>query len=148
MSERTDWHDRINQVEREFLVTRQALDVLRTDVSAGRLGLAHTLEWADLTAAVESLEGTYTVRLTTVFEAGLMSFWRSRRPTEPRLVDLINGIASTCRIVSSDDIEAAHHVREWRNKLVHETVAAVAPLSLRGVRNRVNRFLKWLPPRW
>lgn len=152
-SVRFEWHERVKAVAREYDIARLAVERLTGDVAAGDFVIRLPLRDRDLLATADQLEGTYTVRLYSVFEAALRSFWVTRSQTEPRAVDLIKSL--TARLHVPDDwAKEVHEVREWRNQLVHdldepeERRGVIAPISLTNVRERLQKFLSRLPEEW
>lgn len=139
------WPNRLKAVELEYQATRFAThDVLRR----ARLDSSVLIPGVDvgvLVKSINNLEGTYTVRIFSEFETGLRSYWNAVRQKEPpsRAKDLINGIASYCRIPFVREFET-HAIREYRNYLVHERDDEFVPLSLSHTRSQLCRFLSFL----
>jgi hypothetical protein len=59
---RSDWHERIKAVEREFWSARRAIDRLSSDVARDTSALGEGPSPRDLRSADENLEGTYLIR--------------------------------------------------------------------------------------
>ena len=97
----------------------------------------------------DNLEDTYLIRIFAVFEAGLRDVWENgwRRPTEPPMKDLIDAVAAK-RLISQDVIDRAHHVRSWRNAVVHQGGLAPQPLTIEGAWNHLCKYSSRLPKDW
>jgi hypothetical protein len=76
--------------------------------------MTNARDWA------RNLEATYLVRLFAVFEQALRDYWSKslKRTTHPKTEDLINSIAARRR-VHYQELQAVHHVRAFRNAVVH-----------------------------
>jgi hypothetical protein len=146
-----------------------AFDMLRrvrAELGAGQFALSRVLaQWKDdaeipvaakiggvteteLLRCAQNLESTYVLRLFSTFEAILRDFWLNgvRRNTEPEMRRLMNSVA-TRRGVNADDLALAHQIREYRNNLIHENLAAGRfdfYQCLRGL----SLFLRWLLIEW
>lgn len=144
---RYDWHIRVTAVEKEYFIAQLALDRLKADVVAAELVLERPVRDRDLPAATGHLEGTYAVRLYSVFEAALRSFWATVKQSNPPAKDLIDAVAGR-RHVPTDYTATVHEVREWRSELVHELTGEATPIPLKEARGRLQRFLSWLPDGW
>jgi hypothetical protein len=138
--DRTQWLDRIKRAEREFRVARLAVlhfsDLTRSDPTFLPTDLRHS----DLGRASESLEEAYALRLFALFETALRHRWSTVRPTHPPVSDLIQALASRCR-VPEEYRQDVHEVREYRNSLVHEEIASTEPIPIGVVRHRLCCFL-------
>lgn len=146
--ERNEWLDRIKAIEREYRVTRVAIDRLRVAAAADPT-ILHQVAVRDVRQASERLEGTYLIRLFAEFEAGLRVFLRAvhkRRPPS-RTQDLINSVASRQRIPNVE-ITRVHAVRDYRNALVHERDETTTSISVADARADLCRFFRYLPPTW
>src|SRR4051794_32651666 len=114
-----EWQTRIKAVEREFVAMRQAADRFRQAALDDPTILEGDLRQGEIVAAARHLEGTYIVRLFAEFETAARQYWAANWDTEPRTVDLLNGLAARCGIPDTQR-DNAHLVREYRNALVHE----------------------------
>src|SRR5262245_16085562 len=114
-----EWQTRIKAVEREFVAMRQAADHFLEAAHADPTILQGQLRRGDILSASRNLEGTYIVRLFAEFETGTRQYWAANWETDPRTVDLLNGLAARCGIPDTQR-DNAHSVREYRNSLVHE----------------------------
>jgi hypothetical protein len=114
-------------------------------LSAARRG-THTR--SELHRCLANLEMTYTLRLFAEFESTLRDYWQNgmSRSTEPGMFDLMGSIASN-RTMNTDDLAAAHSVREFRNLLVHGN-SMNASLDFPTCLRRLGCYLRWLPLAW
>jgi hypothetical protein len=141
----------IKAVEREYSAARLATDrliaVAKSDPTI--LDRISDLHLRDIHRTSQHLEGTYIIRLFAEFETSLRHFWsRSKRREPPsRTRDLLDGVASTCKILDRD-IQNAHSVREYRNALVHERDDEVLPISISVCRSYLCTFFKFLDRSW
>ncbi len=139
---------------------------LRDELEAGKFAAAHVV-WAwdgdptlsiaatkvDVTRAEvqrfsNNLEFTFIIRLFSEFEAVLREYWLNGlgRPTTPPIFDLIDSVGRRIGI-SAVDLAAAHAVREFRNKVVHESLRE-GGLDFTKCLGNLGRFARWLPSRW
>jgi hypothetical protein len=145
---RFDWHERIKAVEREYRTTRVAVNRLSEVVARDPQVLGNGRTPRDLLSADENLEGTYVVRMFAEFETGLRSYWRTFRPhARPQIEVLLNQIGDR-RGVPVDIMRAAHIVREYRNKLVHDRDKDVEHVTIEHARSRLSKYLARLPTEW
>src|SRR5207244_9284194 len=114
-----EWQSRIKAVEREYVAMRQAADRFRQAALDDPTILQGNLRHGEIVVASKNLEGTYVLRLFAEFETGARQFWDANWDTEPRTVDLINGLAARCGIPETQR-DNTHLVRDYRNSLVHE----------------------------
>ncbi len=116
--QRIEW---IAAVAKEYLAAKTAADLLTTQLQADpNYGRSHGWEARDGVAFKANLESTYIVRLYAEFEAGLRDYWNNHlnRATHPPMVQLLQSLAN--QRVSTDRLEDADAVREYRNFLVHD----------------------------
>jgi hypothetical protein len=113
------WQSRIKAVEREHVAMRQAATRFLQGALDDPTILQGSLRQAEIVLALENLEGTYVMRLFAEFETGAREYWAVRWTTDPKTVDLLDGLAARCRIPDAQR-EHAHKVRDYRNSLVHE----------------------------
>ena len=139
------WQGRIKGAEREYKAMRIAAMRLSNDVRNNPTLLDRELEPNDLSRAVASLEGTYVIRVFAEFETALRSYWHVRKPRKSpqRMHDLMQSIASTCRI-ANEQLQNAHAVREYRNGLVHERDESPDAIPLPTARGHLCHFLRYL----
>lgn len=149
MRARDRWHDRLKQVDREFLAAAAAADLLDERLRADpaylrpqRLGLP------DAGRMRSGLEATYLIRLYAVFEAALRDAWLAGfgKATEPPMRDLVEAIAARRRTVAADLRDDVHRVRGHRNALVHGGPGE--PIGLTDARRTLSRYLSHLPEDW
>ena len=93
-----EWQSRIKAVEREYVAMRQAADRFLQTALADPTKLQGNLRHGEIVAASKNLEGTYLVRLFAEFETGTRQYWAAKWDTDPKTVDLLNGLAARCGI--------------------------------------------------
>jgi len=139
---------RLAEVRSEFEVARASVEYLQGEWPRLHDDLYFKdLELKEVKRAVSNLEATYTVRLFTTFESMLRDFLPRPSPSRPdrrSAYDLINRTASRLHIPSLVRDEA-HQVREYRNRTVHQGVAATKTVLFMDAMAVLNRFLSWLP---
>jgi len=123
---RFDWAGRIKAVEREYSAARLALDWLLEASPDEIHELAEAREWDDLAAASiydadRHLDATYLIRMFSVFDRAIHSFWRLLPDNDGRSVegDVRIEEAGAGRVILRDMIDRVQDVRILRNKLVH-----------------------------
>jgi len=114
-----EWQSRIKAVEREYVAMRQAADRFQRAALDDPTILQGNLRHGEIVVAAIHLEATYIIRLFAEFETGARQYWNSKWDTEPRTVDLLNGLAARCGIPDTQR-DNAHSVRDYRNSLLHE----------------------------
>jgi hypothetical protein len=139
---------------------------LRDELVAGKFAVGHLIRiWdadsslpiaaaesdvthAELRRFADNLEFTFIIRLFSEFEAALREYWQNglRRSTTPPIYDLMESVGRRIGI-NSVDLFVAHEVREFRNKIVHESHRD-AGLDFADCLGNLGRFLRWLPSRW
>ena len=146
-SSRFEWLDRVKAVEREYGAMRLAADRLLGVVRKDPTAFLGESRIHDLEVASDGLEATYTIRLFAEFETSLRKFWATLKQTTPPAGDLLNGVG-TRRRIPYDQISNAHHVREYRNTLVHEREEETELIPIAQARGHLCRFLNFLPLEW
>src|SRR4051812_17879137 len=139
-----EWQTRIKAVEREHSATRLATDRLLTSAQRDPTVLRVDLAYRDIVRASAGLDGTYLIRLFAEFETGLRLFWDTRRDTNPRTRDLLDGVAAMCGI-PDEQRDNAHLVRDYRNSLVHEREEEMEPIPIAVARGYLCHFFSFLP---
>jgi len=142
-----EWQSRIKAVEREYAAMRQAADRFEQASLADPTILQGNLRHGEIVVASKKLEGTYLVRLFAEFETGARQYWTTNWDTDPRTVDLLNGLAARCGIPDTQR-DHAHRVRDYRNALVHERQDMPEVLSIAVARGYLCHFFNFLPPQW
>jgi hypothetical protein len=138
---------RIKAVGREYsalpLATDRLLATAEQDPTV--LGRNRDIRVRDVRDSSDHLEGTYIIRLFAEFESALRAFWLTARNSDApgRTRDLLDGVASTCRI-QNQQIANAHSVRIYRNSLVHEREEPVVPISIFVCRGFLCEFFSFL----
>lgn len=147
--DRSGWHQRIKGVEQEYRAARLALDRLQRDARLDPeiLRVARGSPELSLPDAIRNAEGTYLIRMFAEFENAIRSFWRTIHTTVPVARDLVDGVGSRRRIPPVA-IEAAHRVREYRNRLVHEFDAEAGRVAIGQASRHLNTYLGRLPEGW
>jgi hypothetical protein len=98
-------------------------------------------------AASRNLEATYVIRLFAEFETGARQYWGVNWDTDPKTVDLLDGLAARCSIPDTQR-DFAHLVRDYRNGLVHEREDKPELVPIALARGYLCHFLSFLPLRW
>src|SRR5262245_19458290 len=114
-----EWQSRIKAVEREYVAMRQAADRFQQAALDDPTILLGNLRYGEIVGALKNLEGTYVIRQFAEFETGVRQYWAANWDTDPKTVDLLNGLAARCGIPDTPR-DNAHLVRDYRNALVHE----------------------------
>jgi hypothetical protein len=126
---------------------RQAADRFHQAAQDNPTILLEDLRPREIVSASRNLEGTYLIRLFAEFETGARHYWNSRWDTEPRTVDLLNGLAARC-LIPDTQRDNGHLVREYRNTLVHEREDEIEPLTISAARSHLCIFFRFLPHQW
>jgi hypothetical protein len=142
-----EWQSRIKGVEREYVVMRQAANHFRQAALSDPTILQEGVQPREIILASRSLEGTYVIRLFAEFEIGVRQYWSANWDTDPKTVDLLNGLAARCGIHDSLR-DNAHLVRDYRNALVHEREDQPEAVPIAVSRGYLCRFFSFLPPQW
>ncbi len=142
-----EWQSRIKKVEREYVAMRQAADRFRETALSNPTILRENLRHGEIVVASQNLEGTYVMRLFAEFETGARQYWDATWGTDPRTIDLLNGLAARCGI-PDEQRENAHLVRDYRNSLVHEREEETEVIPIADARHYLCHFFSFLPPRW
>ena len=102
---------------------------------------------ADVRACRDGLENTYLVRMFAVFEEALRDIRRVvyQKPGPVLTFVLLNQCASRQK-VKSDDLAAAHRVRDFRNTIVHGGNAT--PVTVPQARAWLCTFFGSMPKQW
>jgi hypothetical protein len=147
--DRFEWHERIGGVEKEFRAARLALDRLRREarLDPAILRTGKGSSGLSLPDAIRNAEGTYSIRMFAEFENALRSYWRTIHATVPASRDLLDGVAGRRR-VPPGTTAAAHRVREYRNRLVHEFEADADRVAIDRAGRHLNTYLGRLPETW
>ncbi len=142
-----EWLSRIKSVAREFVAMRQAADRFLEAALHDPTILQENLRYGEIALASKNLEGTYVMRLFAEFETGARQYWAANWDTDPKTVDLLDGLAARCGIPDTQR-DNAHLVREYRNSLVHEREDTPEALAIAVARRYLCHFFSFLPPRW
>src|SRR6266849_750292 len=142
-----EWQDRIKAVEREFVAMRQAADHFRQAALDDPTIVHGNLKYGHIVEASRNLEGTYVIRLFAEFETGARQYWTANWDTDPKTVDLLNGLAARCGIPDTQR-NNGQLVREYRNSLVHEREDKTESVPIAVARGYLCHFFSFLPPQW
>ena len=129
------------------MAMRQAADRFRQAALDDPTILLGNLRHGEIVVAANNLEGTYLIRLFAEFETGARQCWTANWGTDPRTVDLLDGLAAR-RGIPDTQRDNAHLVRAYRNALLHEReeMPEIVPIAL--ARSHLCTFFSFLPPRW
>jgi hypothetical protein len=105
------------------------------------------LRHGEIVVASKNLEGTYIIRLFAEFESGTRHYWRANWDTNPKTVDLLDGLAARCGVPDTQR-DRAHFVRDYRNSLVHEREDEAESVPIAVARSNLCYFFSFLPPHW
>lgn len=153
---RFDWADRIKAAEREFQAVRVALDWLLGATPDEAHDVTDARGWGDLAladiyAADRNLDATYLIRMYSVFERAVFSYWRLLPGNAYREVDgqdRLDEVGAACKILT-DVTRDAQTVRVHRNSLVHGRIDdRAAALAFADARGNLLTFLRKLPEVW
>jgi hypothetical protein len=145
--------ERIAAVEKEYLAARSAAELLKARIRADpKFGTRRGWEVRDGAAFDANLESTYIIRLYAEFEAGLRDYWANHlnRRTHPQMAQLLRSLAN--QRVSTDALDDADAVREYRNFLVHdesdEPPTEMRTFTVAGAKSHLSYFFGRLDPDW
>lgn len=141
------WQSRIKAVVREYVAMQQAAERFLEVALVDPTILKENLRFGEINAATINLEGTYVIRLFAEFETGARQYWAANWATEPKTIDLLNGLAARCGIPDTQR-DNANLVREYRNGLVHERDEELEVVPIAKARNYLCHFFSFLPPHW
>jgi hypothetical protein len=147
MPHKHEWQSRIKKIEREYVVMRQAADRFLEAAFGDPTILRENLRHGEILDASEKLEGTYVVRLFAEFETGARQYWGTAWDTNPKTVDLLDGLAARRRIPNKP-LENGHLVRDYRNSLVHEREEKTEVVPIAEARSYLCQFFSFLPSQW
>ncbi len=142
-----EWQRRIKAVEMEFKVMRQAADRFLEQAKNDPTILHGDVSYGEIVKASRKLEGTYLIRLFAEFETATRQFWKTTKKTQPKTVDLLISLAAQ-RLMPAELLDSVQHVRDHRNRLVHEREENAASLPLATARKQLCTFLSFLPSEW
>jgi hypothetical protein len=112
---------RIEAVANEYNAAKSAATLLIGQLQSDpNFGESQGWKARDGAAFRSNLESTYIIRLYAEFEAGIRDYWAKHRnkSTHPKMSQLLKSLAD--QRFSSDCLEDADDVREYRNFLVHD----------------------------
>ena len=153
--EKLQWRTQIREVEHEYLNGRFGLDwmIRATGAEIDAFLLASGLVEPPLGAfrdASNHLAATYLIRMYSVFERCVESYWLScNAGNEPPSGWVILDDVAIILVISLDATRAAQGTRTLRNRLVHDNfyeTASDVDLSLNM--STMLAYLDRLPSRW
>jgi hypothetical protein len=151
-----DWRVRVEATVREYQAVRIALDLLDDATVEVIHDLTDERGWDDLAttqiyAAERNLDATYLIRMYTVFERAVGSFWRQMPDNTDRQVDgdvLLDEVGYV-QAMDWDVIESAQEVRSHRNNLVHGRIEVHAgAMTVETASRDLLTYLNRLPATW
>lgn len=151
-----DWRVRVKAAGRECQAVRIALDLLAAVTDDEIHELTEARGWDDLAAtdiyaAEAALDATYLIRMYSVFERAVGSFWRQISGNEGREADgavLLDEVGSA-QLIGADMILAAQEVRAHRNRLVHRKIEDHAGgMTVEAASRDLLTYLNRLPATW
>jgi hypothetical protein len=152
-----DWRTRVRAALREYHAVRIGVDLLSEATADDIHSLAEARGWDDLAAseiysADNHLEATYIIRIYSVFERAVSSFWNVISGDEDR--DPINGDELLDKVglaqrIDEDVIQGAQQVRIHRNNLVHGRIDVhAAMMTIEDANRDLLTYLDRLPATW
>jgi hypothetical protein len=153
--EKLQWRTQIREVEHEYLNVRFGLDwmALATGAEVAAFILAHGLVEPPLGAfhdASVHLAATYLIRMYSVFERCVESYWLSwNAGAEPPLGYIVLDDVTGFLVIPYDAALAADRTRRLRNRLVHDNFYdAASVIDLAVDMSAILDYLDRLPSRW
>jgi hypothetical protein len=102
---------------------------------------------SELARCRDNLEANYILRLFSEFEAAARDFWVAQvRDTRPSMAVLMDRIADRVG-VTADVRLAAHDIREYRNRIVHQNPRALR-FDYSDCAKALGNYLGFLPQDW
>jgi hypothetical protein len=152
---RQEAHHRLRRIFDELLAARYALGraEAKWDAEAGTAAAEFRgrVTRDDLRRTATNLDRTFLLRLFAEFEGILLSYWQDGlgRVTKPKVSVLISRIAALCPLpVGEKHRDDVHHVRDYRNMLVHPHAKQVDPLTVDESLKRLGKYLAYFPLSW
>jgi hypothetical protein len=151
-----DWASWIKAAEREYQAVRVAVDWLLGATPDEIHDVTEERGWddlavADIYAADRHLDATYLIRMFSVFERAVFSYWRLLPGNENRDAEgdmMLDEVGAAC-VILQDVIGEAQAVRVHRNNLVHRRIDEhYASMSFEEARSKVLTYIGELPERW
>jgi hypothetical protein len=146
-------HHRLRRIRDELLAARYALGRAEarwdSELGTAAAGFRGRVTLEEIRRAADNLDRTFLLRLFAEFEGILLEFWQDglRRRTTPKVFVLINRVGDNCNVGNTHQ-DATHHVRRYRNSLVHAHAERVDPLTIDQCLNGLGKFLAFLPQKW
>jgi len=153
---RFDWASRIKTAEQEYHAVRVAVDWVLGATPGEIHDVTEERGWddlavADISAADRNLDATYLIRMFSVFERAIFSYWRLLPGNDVRDVEgdvRLDEVGAAC-VILQDVIDEAQAVRVHRNNLVHRRIDDYyAMMTFADARAKVLTYLDELPEEW
>lgn len=148
-------HRRLRRIFDEMLAARFALGRAEakwdTEMGTPAADFRGRVPLDEIRRAADNLGRTFLLRLFAEFEGILLSYWQDGlgRVSEPKVSVLISRIAELCpRPVSDTHRNDVHHVRDYRNMLVHPHARQVDALTVDQCLSRLGKYLAYFPQKW
>jgi hypothetical protein len=133
------------RIREEFDVAKSTVDYLeRSWANMHREPAFEGLQLAQVRMAAINLEPTYIVRLFSAFEAVLRSILPGKQPDRRSAYALVSKAASKWQI-PSPLVAKVDHLREFRNRYVHQATIDSSSMTFTEALASLNHFLSWLP---
>ena len=151
-----NWQVRVRASLRKYQAVRIGLDLFGGVSPEEIHELTEARDWdelaaAEIYAAENNLDATYIIRVYSVFERAVHSFWRERSGDEERTVDgdaLLDEVGAA-QLMDEDVIQFAQEVRIHRNNLVHGRIDEhAAGMTLENANRDLLTYLARLPATW
>ena len=149
------WRVRIEAALGEYQAVRIALDMLGDATVEEIHELTDERDWedlvaADIYAAERNLEATYLIRMYSVFERAIASYWRQLPGNQDRQVDGDVMLGEVGHVEMDEGVIAsAQAVRAHRNKLVHRRIDDHAgDMTVKDASRLLLAYLESLPATW
>jgi hypothetical protein len=153
---RFDWASRIKATEREYQAVRVAVDWLLDATPDEIHDFTGERGWddlaaADIYAADRHLDATYLIRMFSVFERAVFSYWRRLPGNDVRRVEgdvRLDEVGSAC-VILEDIVNEAQAVRVHRNNLVHSRIDDhYTTMDFAEARSKLLTYIGKLPETW
>jgi hypothetical protein len=152
-----DWRTRVRAALREYHAVRIGVDLLGEASVDDIHALTEARGWDDLAAAEiytadNNLEATYIIRIYSVFERAVNSFWNVIPGNEDRAPidgDELLDEVGLAQLIDEEVIQAAQQVRIHRNNLVHGRIEVhAAAMAMEHANRDPLTYLDRLPGNW
>ena len=146
----------IKEAQREYQAIRIALDLLMEATDDAIHEVTEERGWDDLApteiySAEQNLDATYLIRMYSVFERAVDSFWRQMPGNGDREVkgNILIDEVGDAQSMADDVINATQEVRSHRNHLVHRRIKDHAgAMTIEAASRDLLTYLSRLPATW